>query len=102
MPPEVDDDATRLLAARAEAIAATVQALAQISLPPVRRAFVVEMRRRRGLGEALTARQQQHVLQLAWRYRRQLPAHLVPKINPDDPLSSDRVVALPWEDGCDD
>ena len=27
---------------------------------------------------------------LAWRYRRQMPRHLTPHINPDDPLSADR------------
>jgi hypothetical protein len=101
MPAESDDDALRLAAARREAIAVTAQALASISLPPADRVFIVEMQRRRGYAEQLTERQQHALLQLAWHYRRQLPAHLAPKINPDDPLSPDRVVPLPWKDHRD-
>ncbi len=31
----------------------------------------------------LSPRQAEHIARLAWRYRRQMPAHLVPPGNPD-------------------
>ena len=33
--------------------------------------------------EALSPKQRQHITRLTWRYRRQMPAHLVPPANPD-------------------
>lgn len=47
-----------------------------------------------GSARPITDRQAQHVLRLAWRYRRQMPSHLVPDTNPDDPLSAAR--QMPW------
>jgi hypothetical protein len=92
-----DDDAARMAGARHDAIRLMVRALQHVSILPghPHKGFI---RRVAGQieqsGQPLSARQEQHVLRLAWRYRRQMPAHLVPGINPDDPLSGER--ATPW------
>jgi len=36
--------------------------------------------------EHLSMAQRDHVLRLGRRYREHLPAHLAPKVNPDDPI----------------
>lgn len=35
---------------------------------------------------AMSDRQREHIRRVAWRLRRYLPAHLRPKLNPDDPI----------------
>jgi hypothetical protein len=36
--------------------------------------------------EMLSPAQREHADRLFWRYRRNMPAHLAPKVNPDDPI----------------
>lgn len=101
LPPERnDDDAARVHAARSEAIAATVNALRQVSLPPAERALVVVVARSMAT-HPLNPREMHRVMQVAWRHRRKLPPHLAPKINPDDPLCPDRLVPPSWKDRPD-
>ena len=96
-PAEHDDDAARMAAARTDALRITLAALGRVTVAvgSGHRRFVVDMQRRvAGIGPPLTERQEQHVLRLAWRYRRQMPAHMVLATNPDDPLATSR--ATPW------
>jgi len=92
-----DDEAGRVALAREAAIRATVEALNRVTYLPgsSHKAFARQIRQQlEHSAVPITDRQEQHIARLAWRYRRQMPAHLTPKTNPDDPLSPERV--LPW------
>jgi hypothetical protein len=94
VPDSAEDDAARVQAAIDASLAVTVRALAAIgrlrSLS--HRLFVLGMEERIAGGFAFTDRHRQHIVRLAWRYREQMPAHLRPPTNPDDPLSPHRLV----------
>lgn len=98
VPPEADDDdAGRVALAREAAIRATVEALNRVTYVPgsPHKRFARQiLDQLNHAATPITDRQEQHILRCAWRYRRQMPAHLVPKTNPDDPLSPER--AMPW------
>lgn len=36
--------------------------------------------------DTISAEQLATLARLTWRYRRQLPSHMAPKLNPDDPI----------------
>lgn len=90
--PDIDtdeDDRVRIELGRRKLNYLRIQALAKCSmLPGVHdKAFVKKVLHSNNERVALTDRQETHLVRLCWRYRRQMPRHLVPDINPDDPLS---------------
>jgi hypothetical protein len=85
MPAEPDDDEARTLTAQRAATALVVAALARIDLPPVERALIVVVSRSQA-ANPLSRREMQRVMEVAWRHRRQLPAHLAPRLPPSDPI----------------
>ncbi|WP_454919258.1 hypothetical protein [Xanthobacter sediminis] len=64
-------------------LAARVEALSGVSYPLGSRHKSFARAIQQVAPGALTERQQAHVARLCWRYRRQIPAHLVPPANPD-------------------
>lgn len=92
-----EQEAERLRRATKAALLATVAAITRCRLLPGSpdKRFARQIHDQlAGSARPLTDRQAQHVLRLAWRYRRQMPSHLVPETNPDDPLSAAR--QMPW------
>ena len=83
------EDAARLALAEAGAVRVTLAALGRVTITSC-----TDRRTRRLLTARdpawLTPQERHAVARLAWRYRRQMPRHLTPHINPDDPLSTDR------------
>jgi hypothetical protein len=86
-PPETDaDDAARLAAINRKAWRLTIEALRHVTMLPghsdkwrLRQLVAVDLDR-------ISDGQIAMLNRLAWRYRRQMPKHLVPKLNPDDPI----------------
>ena len=82
-----DEDAFRMARTFNEVLGLRMRALARIDrhlLLPQHRDFVHWVCRMPI--EQRSDRQRQQVTRLAWVYRRNLPNHLAPKVNPDDPI----------------
>jgi hypothetical protein len=87
---EIDaEDAARIAAAEAALLARQVAALARAMMPPGcwDKRFVRDVAGRDAA--TLTDKQKAAVQRLLWKYRRQLPKHLVPTVDPADPLATD-------------
>ncbi len=79
-------EAARVAQAERAALAATIKALARVTMPV---GHGDKHRRRRLLAadlDRLSREDRETLERLAWRYRRQMPRHLVPAMNPDDPI----------------
>ncbi len=86
-----DEDAFRLVKTERELLGLYQRALRQIPahlLMPSHRGFVQFCCR--VAPENLSDRQAEQTHRLAWIYRSRLPAHLAPKINPDDPIVAEQ------------
>jgi hypothetical protein len=70
-----------------------LQALAGVTMIPGigSKRFVRDMQSVE-VGAPLSEKQQQFITSLAWRYRRQMPASLVPAANPENQLEKARAV----------
>ena len=80
------EDAERTALAEAAANRAILKRLAELSWPPshpyrraMRELLAADLTK-------LTPLQAHQMRKIAWAYRRKLPAHLRPKVNPDDPI----------------
>lgn len=89
-PPEPpEDDAPRVNRAVRAALLGKLNALAHCSIPAGSRdrQDVIALRQRvEQDSAALTQKQQDRVAQLMWKYRRQMPRGIAPKLNPADPI----------------
>lgn len=90
-----DDDAARLALAEAELARRTVAALRAVRMP----AGHADVRVLRSLArcdlDRITAEQRLLLRLMAWRWRRNIPAGLAPRMNPADPI----VRAMEAQDG---
>lgn len=90
MPREDDHDADRRVArAVRQARLGNLAALAMCSIPAGSRdrKDVLDLRAKLDRDrEPLTQKESERITQLMWKYRRQLPRGLAPKLNPDDPV----------------
>ncbi len=84
---DATQDAARVAKAERQVMVATLNALRRVRNTVQDRAIL------RGLVQAdfdwLTAEQRAALERMAWKYRRQIPPHLAPKLNPDDPIVRD-------------
>ena len=81
-----EQDAARARLATRRVLELTIGALRMVTMPP---SSPDRWRLRTLVHADLDTISAEHIAllaQLAWRYRRQLPKHLAPKLNPDDPI----------------
>jgi hypothetical protein len=83
-PDPPDDDAERLALVLAPRMRECIRALLNVTMVPNDQALVQGLARRDPA--TLTAQQRHWIAQLLWRYRRNVPSELRPKLNPDDPI----------------
>lgn len=83
-PDPPDDDEERLAIVMAPRMIERIRALLGISLAPKDRTLVESLARRDP--KTLTAEHRSWIASLLWKYRRDLPANLRPRLNPDDPI----------------
>lgn len=78
-------DAALVDAAARALLVARIGALARCTFVPGSpdKRFAHDMTVSLRFGKELTPRQAEHVVRLAWRYRRQMPGHLVPTRKPE-------------------
>ncbi len=85
-PAEVDDDAARMAMSEQTVLRLTIAALGRVTMLPGH----PDKARLRALARIDLGRiddaQIATMRRLAWRYRRQMPRHLAPRMNPDDPI----------------
>jgi hypothetical protein len=90
LPPEPeDDDAPRVARAVRGAQLGKLEALAMASIPAGSRdrKDVLDLRAKLERDrEPLTQKEQDRIAALMWKYRRQLPRGIAPKLNPADPV----------------
>jgi len=82
--PEQDDDEERMAITMAPVMVTRIKALLGITLAPADAALVDGLTRRDP--KTLTAEHRHWVQRLLWKYRRDLPRGVAPKLNPDDPI----------------
>ncbi len=88
---DAGDDAARIARAESQARAVMLKALADLIM--TRTADLGARRRLRAADpERWTVELQAELDGLTWRYRRQLPRHLAPRLNPHDPIVRERLL----------
>ena len=93
------EDTERLRLAEAQAFRAILKRIADLAWAPnhphrrtVRHFLTRDLTR-------ITEHERGEIMQLAWMYRRDLPEHLRPKLNPDDPIVREMAAAeRGWHD----
>ena len=89
LPPEPEEDAPRVARAVRAALLGNLHSLAMCSIPAGSRdrKDVLDIRAKLDLDrEPLTHKETDRIKSLMWKYRRQLPRGLAPKLNPADPI----------------
>ncbi len=94
-----DEDRARLAIAEAAAFRAILKRIGDLAWAPnhphrrtVRQYLTMDL-------TTLTEHERGEITRLAWMYRRDLPEHLRPKLNPDDPIVREMAAAeRGWHD----
>lgn len=94
-----EEDRERLAIAEAAAFRAILKRIADLAWAPshpwrrtVRSYLITDLTK-------LTDHERGEIMRLAWMYRRDLPEHLRPKLNPDDPIVREMAAAeRGWHD----
>ncbi len=87
--PESDDDGARVSGSIVKMLGITVEKMLTLKLPsgsPEGRFIEAMDMRLNVLHQMPSDDQVQRIKDLAWKYRRRLPAHLAPKLPPGDPI----------------